>query len=132
MSSTTRFVLLAALVASVFARAAAAPITGAWQGFDKGRKAVSLEVRDSPTLQGSIVFYIVRDDLTGGEHDGAATPALPMRDLKWDGKVLRFSVEAGDRRLAFEMQQAGDRKAVLKRLATDDLPELTVELSALR
>ncbi len=122
--------MLAAMLASVSGLAATAPV-GRWEGSMAGRKAVSLEVRDAPQLHGSIVFYILHDQ-GDGSHNGSASPALPMRDLKWDGEALRFSVDAGDGPVRFEMRAAGEGRAVLKRLAAGDAGEVTIELRAAR
>ncbi len=122
--------MLATTLACVSGRAATVP-AGAWEGSVDGRKAVSLEVKDAPQLRGSIVFYILRDD-GDGSHEGSASPAVPMQDLKWDGEILRFSVDAGGRAVRFELRSAGVGRAVLKRLAAGGEAELSAELTAVR
>ena len=131
MHSTFKPIVVAGMLALVCARAAAAPPAGRWEGSVDGRKAVSLELRDAPALAGSIVFYILRDE-RNGEHAGEATPSVPLAHLTWDGQVLRFDVEVGDRTVAFEMRPAADGKAALKRLAGGKISELALSLSAIR
>lgn len=123
--------ILAAILLLGFARAAALPVSGAWEGKIDGRRAVTLEVRDVPNLHGSITLYIVHDE-ENREHDGDATPALALDGPAWDGDVLQFSITAGEGRLAFEMRPAAAGKTVLRRLATRGLPELTIALSGVR
>jgi hypothetical protein len=101
---------------------------GNWEGRARGRKAVSLEISSTPSLHGSIVFYILHDE-GDGSRNGSALPAQPLDDLEWDGAVLRFSVSVDDRSVNFEMRLAGVARAVLKRLAAGDEPELVIELT---
>jgi len=129
--STFRPVIVAGVLALAFARAAASPLAGRWEGSVDGRKAVTLELRESPTLEGSVVFYFTRDGSTG-EQNGEALPAKALDHLRWEGDVLHFDVAAGDRTVAFEMRSAGASKAMLKRIASGGVPELTLSLTALR
>lgn len=102
---------------------------GAWEGRLEGRKAVALEISPTQRLHGNIVFYILHDQ-GDGSRDGSASPALPLDNLAWDGTVLRFSVSVDDRSVSFEMRAAGAGRAILKRLADGDVPELAIELTA--
>jgi hypothetical protein len=131
MHSTLRLAIVAGVLALAFARAAAAPLAGRWEGSAEGRKAVTLELRESPALAGTVVFYITNDDATG-EHNGDALPAMTLNHLRWEAEVLHFDVDAGDRTVALEMRSAGEGKATLKRIASGDVTELTLVLTALR
>ena len=96
-------------------KAAASPIAGAWEGAVDGRKAVTLDIRETDgILGGTVIFYIVHDN-GGGEHDGDAAPVLRMAGASWDARTLRFSVEVGGGRPAFEMTLTGAGEAELRR-----------------
>ena len=123
-------ILGTALVVLACARAAGTPLAGRWEGFLDGRKAVALELTEGPVWTGNVVFYILRSD--DGTREGEAAAALPIRHPHWDGETLSFTVEVGDRTVGFHMHAAGDGKAALTWLATGDLPELTIAVSAIR
>ena len=109
MQSTTRLIVMAGVLALVFARAAAAPLAARWEGFLDGRQAVWLELVERP-----------------------AAPSLPVSDPRWDGRLFFFAVEVGGRRVELELRAAGAGKALLHRLAAGDLPETAPALSAIR
>jgi hypothetical protein len=131
MNATLRTTVLACLLGLAFARAAAAPLAGKWEGSIDGRKAVSLELQDTPVWKGSIVFYILRDH-GGGNQDGEAAAPLPLVHLEWNGRALRFQVEAGDRLVSFELRSGGEGTASLQRFADAGNPSVTIALSAIR
>ena len=119
-----------AVLALWLALGAPAPVEGIWEGRLHGVKAVTLTVRENgQTIEGSIVFYIVRDN-GSGRHDGEATAALALAKVTWDGRILRFSVTPpeGESR-QFEMKLTGERSAELKRVETITEPELTLAMA---
>ena len=131
MNVTLRMATVAGVLALAFARAAAAPLAGTWEGSLDGRKAVSLELREQPRLAGTIVFYILRDNGTG-QRNGEAVPAAELQNVRWDGERLRFDVAAGGRIVGFEMRPDAEGHAKLIRLDDRGNPEFTIALSALR
>ena len=127
----TLYVFLLATAAR--ASAAAPPVVGTWEGVDHGVKSATITVReDGGVLSGSAIFYIVQDEGSGA-HDGAAMLAMAMVGAAWDGSVLRFSVVTGEgRSVAFELRGTGEGKGELRRLAKDDVPELTIPMTRAR
>ena len=120
MPRTLYLCLMTCALALCFVKAAASPVAGLWEGAQNGRKAVTLDVRETDgILGGAVVFYILRDN-GSGEHDGDATPALPLVGTTWDGRTLRFSVEVeGGGHPTFEMTLTAAGDAEFKRLGGD-------------
>jgi hypothetical protein len=96
--------LVVCLMVIYFVRAAALPITGTWEGFKDGRKAVTVEVREREgIIGGAVVFYIVHDG-ADGKLDGSALEPMTMKGTTWDGKTLRF--EAGPAKVELRLTEA--------------------------
>ena len=124
---TMRFVCLLAVLA---ATAPAQPsVAGTWNGNLHGVKAVTVTLRDSgASLEGTAVFYILRDE-GSGFHSGAPSPEIALRELRRESGVLRFWLPGSNgQALSFEMRITGPATAELKRLKTQNEPELTVIL----
>jgi len=122
----TLYVCLFAIAAALcLVKAAPSPVTGTWEGWKDGRKAVTLTVRESAgLLGGTAIFYIIYDNGTG-ERDGSATPPLRLNGTSWDGHALRFSVQVpGSGAAAFEMTLAGSGRGELKRVQPDGSGEM--------
>ena len=115
MRKTIEIAFATIVLALCITKAAGAPVEGAWIGTIHGQKAMTLTISEAGgTLSGHIVMYVV--DGKFGE-PGARVVGQDDRELggvKWDGKVLRFSVRNPD--ATFEMTATGPNTAVLKTL----------------
>jgi hypothetical protein len=120
--------LLAGALPLCLAKAAASPVTGAWEGEDGGVKAVTLNIRESGgKIRVDAVFYIVHDE-GSGKHAGEASEA-PSATGTWDGHKLQFTiVNTAGESVPFEMTMAGGDRAELKRPAAHGMPETTIAL----
>ena len=106
----------------------ASPIAGTWEGQSHGLKAITLKIsQDSRNISGTVVFYILKDE-GSGLHVGRPSDPLPLLNPRWNGKVLRFSVNNDKWLVPFEIRLAGPRAAEGKRLMAHGEPELTVVL----
>lgn len=107
--------VLVCLMAICLVKAAPAPVTGVWEARQDGRKAITINVKETEgIIGGTVVMYIIHDD-----HDGSldGTPLDPeaMKGTTWDGKVLRFRAGVA----GFEMRMTGADKAELKVMAPE-------------
>jgi hypothetical protein len=105
--------------------AAAPAVAGVWEATKDGRKAVTLKVHETDgILGGTLIVYIIHDGGTG-EHDGAASEPLPLAGTTWDGRTLRFSVNApGASVPAFELRLTGADKGELTCARSDGSVEV--------
>jgi hypothetical protein len=127
MRKTIEMGLATILLALCLTKAAGAPVEGTWEGSLDGRKAVTLKVVESNgRLEGHVVFYVV--DKRFGDREARVVGQVEhdITDLKWDGRMLCFSVQ--DPHVEFEMTTNGGSTALLKRRANDQTPELTVSM----
>lgn len=103
------------ILALCLTKAAGAPIEGTWIGTINGQKAMTLTVSEvGGNISGHIVMYVV--DKKFGEPDAhvVGQDDRELNNVKWDGKVLRFSVQDPD--ADFEMTVSAPNAAVLKSL----------------
>jgi hypothetical protein len=124
MRKTIEVSLATLILALCLTKAAGAPIEGTWEGKAAGRKAVVVKIAEmGGRLTGHAIFYVV--DKTIDDPDAAIVgqDERELSDLRWDGKVLRFSVPGSD--AAFEMTVTARGAATLKR----ENPEMSVEMT---
>jgi hypothetical protein len=133
MERTLQVCLLAGLIGLALPKAAASPVEGVWEGKIEGLRAATLQIhgRDGK-MEGNVIFYIVDKTF----HDAGAriigTQKRPMTKVRWDGKVLRFSVPHKDPDDAlstdFEMTLTGSDSAELRRMGANGQQETTVRM----
>jgi hypothetical protein len=133
MERTLQVCLLAGLMALALPKAAAAPVEGTWEGKTaRGQKSMTLQVRERDgKLEGSVVFYVFDKKMDDPEAKVVGQEERPLTDVRWDGKMLRFSVphEGTDAPITgFEMVVTGTGSAELNRLGQDGKPELTLKM----
>ena len=117
MRKTIEVALATIILALCITKAAGAPIEGTWIGTIHGQKAMTLSVSEvGGVLSGYIVMYVV--DKKFGDPDARVVGQddRELRNVKWDGKVLRFSVQDPD--AVFEMTPTGPNAGVLKSLSS--------------
>jgi hypothetical protein len=120
---------VALCIAASIAAAAEAPVIGRWEGERNGLKAVTITVRAGKgDLEGEAIFWVERDGRIVGKDERR------LVDPRWDGKTLRFSagptgLQRDATAVRFEMTMTGQNTALLKRLKTDGVEELTLRLS---
>jgi hypothetical protein len=115
MQRTLQLCLLAGAMSLCLVKGAASPIVGTWESFEDGRKSATVRIQETDgILGGTLVVYIVHDNGTG-EHDGDASAPMPLAGTTWDGRALRFSVNAPGRdKTVFELRLTGGGKGELK------------------
>ena len=105
MQPTLQLSLLVGVFAISLARVAECPVSGTWDATSNGRKAVTLNVRETDgILGGALILYTSHD-----------SPALPLAGTAWDGRSLRFSVDVpGAAKTDFELTLTSLNKGELK------------------
>ena len=127
MRKTIEVALATIILALCLTKAAGAPIEGTWEGKLDGRKAVTLKVVEiAGHLDGHVVFYVVDKKFSDADARVVGQSERDLTGLKWDGKVLRFSLQHPA--VAFEMTVTGPNAAVLKRHASGEAPEAAIPM----
>ncbi len=117
-------------LASVFAIALAigqtSSVEGTWEGNLHGVKAITLTVWEAAgRLEGDAVFYILRREGTGW-HNGAASPQIPLQNVRREGATLHFSLKGSNGQpVEMEMKLAGPDTATLTR-QPGSMPALSI------
>jgi hypothetical protein len=128
MRRTTEVALATILLALCLTKAAAEEaIEGTWEGKTDGRRSATLVVAEiAGRLEGHVIFYVLDKKFSDPDAKEVGQEEHEIRDLKWDGKVLSFSIPEPD--FKFTMTVTGDNRGVLKRFATAEQPELTINM----